>query len=241
MTSGRFVLYRFFDFHGDLLYIGKTVNPRQRLSSHSKLKDWYIDVANVELETFPSEEELDKAEVSAIKSEKPKHNIQHNTVTVNTTSSLTISKIFLRCMKCHKSIGDDGAIYLPGSEMRKNRDSRKRQEEYEKGKKDASGSRYVTYSASELLEYGEISAKWYVHCTPCMKPCIDHPSNEDYDDQDECDGCGGHYWFHGERANTWPKIIEWTAHLMEKSWLEHTNWEQILRYILQHNGGMPGV
>ncbi|MGI5414249.1 hypothetical protein [Actinomadura luteofluorescens] len=38
----------------------------------------------------------------------------------------------------------------------------------------------------------------------------------------------GDYWFGVDRCDTWPKLTHWTGHLMEKSWLAHTNWSSIL-------------
>jgi hypothetical protein len=79
-----FVLYRFFDAGGDLLYIGKSVNVWSRFTSHRRTSKFYPEAARVELQRgFASAGELDKAEVSAIRAEHPKFNIVHNDTTAS--------------------------------------------------------------------------------------------------------------------------------------------------------------
>ncbi len=70
-------LYRFFAADGTLLYIGLTMNPGTRWKAHSKDKPWWTEVANVTVEVYPDRRSVEAAEVSAIKSEKPKYNIAH--------------------------------------------------------------------------------------------------------------------------------------------------------------------
>lgn len=41
----------------------------------------------------------------------------------------------------------------------------------------------------------------------------------------------GPYKISVSRIDTWPKLVHWTAHLMEKNWLQHTDWSDILRKI----------
>jgi hypothetical protein len=36
-----------------------------------------------------------------------------------------------------------------------------------------------------------------------------------------------------KEVRTWPSLIEWTAQLMEKTWLQDTNWDGFLRATLQ--------
>ena len=72
------VLYRFFDAHGELLYVGRTNNPPQRLNGHKADKDWWRDVSNVAMEHYESFAALEQAERDAIKNENPKYNIVHN-------------------------------------------------------------------------------------------------------------------------------------------------------------------
>lgn len=71
------ILYRMFDDKFRLLYVGMTLDVARRLDQHS-CKPWWPDVVHVTLERFESRPELAAAEVRVIKSEKPKHNKQHN-------------------------------------------------------------------------------------------------------------------------------------------------------------------
>ncbi len=135
----------------------------------------------------------------------------------------------LPCQKCEKPIGKDGAFYLPYRERQRFHAAKQRQDEFEKRKRTESPGGLVCYNLTEMLEYTAEAMHWKIHCTPCMNPCIDHP------DDSHCDGCGGSYWFYGSRADTWPKIANWTAHLWGKRWFADTNWDQVLHYLNLHN------
>lgn len=37
------------------------------------------------------------------------------------------------------------------------------------------------------------------------------------------------YFFETSRIDTIPKALDWTLHLLEKGWLQHTNWDEFLR------------
>ncbi len=79
LTTGTpHVLYRFFAADDTLLYIGLTVNPGTRWTAHSKDKPWWLDVAKVTVEHYPSREAVEAAEIAAIKAERPLHNVAHN-------------------------------------------------------------------------------------------------------------------------------------------------------------------
>ncbi len=71
-------LYRFFAHDDTLLYVGITNNPARRFSKHKDEKEWWLDVARIDLEQFASREELLDAERQAIQDERPLHNIKHN-------------------------------------------------------------------------------------------------------------------------------------------------------------------
>ena len=72
------VLYRAFNGQGQLLYIGITLNPAMRFSQHGYGQPWWTDVAEIEMQQFPSREAVMEAERSAILDEKPMHNVLHN-------------------------------------------------------------------------------------------------------------------------------------------------------------------
>ena len=70
-------LYRFFDAKGLLLYVGITQDWVTRLKQHRSQRPWFDDVVNVTIMRFASEAEATKAEVEAIKAERPRYNNLH--------------------------------------------------------------------------------------------------------------------------------------------------------------------
>ena len=71
-------LYRFFNWHGELLYVGITLDPGSRFKAHRKDKPWWTQVNSITLEHFPDRASVERAEIEAIKAEKPIHNVAHN-------------------------------------------------------------------------------------------------------------------------------------------------------------------
>lgn len=71
------VLYRCFSDDA-LLYIGITSNPATRFRSHEVTKPWWAQVTSIRLEHFESRDELELAELAAIRAEQPRHNIARN-------------------------------------------------------------------------------------------------------------------------------------------------------------------
>lgn len=41
----------------------------------------------------------------------------------------------------------------------------------------------------------------------------------------------GDYWIEIHRVRTHGHLLNWTAHLMEKSWLMDTNWDELIRHM----------
>lgn len=72
------VLYRCYSDNGRLLYVGRTINPGQRLTDHAGYKFWWGDVATIDLEHFETRAELVAAERKAIEAEGPVFNVIHN-------------------------------------------------------------------------------------------------------------------------------------------------------------------
>jgi hypothetical protein len=117
----------------------------------------------------------------------------------------------LLCMRCKKSVGvtpDDGVVHVRYVDMQDYRDAM--QIWKEKAGQEIPGLG-VMYSGPELTEM-PTPAGWRVHCTECSP--------------DDCAGC---YWFDAIRAGTPARLLRWTAHLMEKSWLTDTNWGEFIR------------
>lgn len=71
-------LYRFYDRHGALLYVGITATLPERLKAHRDEKPWWCDVADIKVEHFPDRRSVIEAEKKAIRTENPRHNVQHN-------------------------------------------------------------------------------------------------------------------------------------------------------------------
>ena len=71
-------LYRMWGNDGQLLYVGISKSALGRLGQHLTEKSWAADIVNVTIETFPTREQAAAAEVAAIKTEKPLHNVTHN-------------------------------------------------------------------------------------------------------------------------------------------------------------------
>ena len=56
-------------------------------------------------------------------------------------------------------------------------------------------------------------------------------------DPDPSDDC---YQINAERIATYPALAWWTAHLMGKSWLALTDWDEVLREVAGE-GGSPRI
>lgn len=70
-------LYRYYDRHGILLYVGITSRGTRRQSEHQD-KAWWPYVARQTVEHFPSRESAMAAEAAAIRAHQPPFNTQHN-------------------------------------------------------------------------------------------------------------------------------------------------------------------
>lgn len=101
MTDSN-VLYRFFDQHGVLLYIGITMDPPARFRGH-RSKEWWTLVRHVFMETYSNRTALMKAERKAIQSEHPQYNVVHNVKPIDRQRSNKPTDPLLfkdYCVKC---------------------------------------------------------------------------------------------------------------------------------------------
>ena len=73
-----YVLYRAFDANEKLLYVGQSTSVIGRLKEHIKSSEWSGFVDNITLQRFTNERQLFRAEMKAIKEEKPMYNKTHN-------------------------------------------------------------------------------------------------------------------------------------------------------------------
>ena len=74
----RTALYRMWGNEGQLLYVGISKSALSRLGQHLTEKPWAADIVNVTIETYSTRELAAAAEVVAIKTEHPVHNVVHN-------------------------------------------------------------------------------------------------------------------------------------------------------------------
>lgn len=70
-------LYRHFDSHGILLYVGISFNPIVRLEKHRNTSLWFYNIARIEVQRFDTLAESEAAERAAIKEELPLFNLRH--------------------------------------------------------------------------------------------------------------------------------------------------------------------
>lgn len=75
MTEGFFWLYRVFDAQDRLLYVGQTRDPKVRFSHHNSQSKWFPDACRTTTELFGSRDLVRKAEILAITTESPLHNV----------------------------------------------------------------------------------------------------------------------------------------------------------------------
>lgn len=103
-------LYRFYDTKDRLLYVGISGNPGRRFSEHGKDKDWWTRVHRSTMEHFPTKEQAAAAEVAAIVTECPLHNVTHNG-SAQQPSSGRAPQIQYVCDVCHRPVANgDGYI-----------------------------------------------------------------------------------------------------------------------------------
>ncbi|GIJ48459.1 hypothetical protein Val02_53450 [Virgisporangium aliadipatigenens] len=77
----QFRMYRFYDEHGALLYVGITGRrPFRRLMEHVCDKPWAPEMARWEVDpgVWTTEEEVLVVERHTIRSERPRYNVRHN-------------------------------------------------------------------------------------------------------------------------------------------------------------------
>lgn len=78
VTDGPTSLYRYFDRHGALIYVGITRRGIARNVEHNNSKEWWHYVARQEVEHFDTRAAALRAETDAIRTHQPPFNAQHN-------------------------------------------------------------------------------------------------------------------------------------------------------------------
>lgn len=73
-------VYRYYDQHRVLIYVGITKRGIARQSEHNRGREWWPFVTSQEVEHFPSREEAHAREVELIERYTPPFNRQHNPI-----------------------------------------------------------------------------------------------------------------------------------------------------------------
>lgn len=207
-------LYRFYSDSGQLLYIGLTSNPGNRFQQHQQDKPWWHEVAGIAVEKYESREAVKAAETRAIAVEKPKYNVQRPSLPSQRSARAaapapTLPTLVWICETCHKPV-DNGTGYLH-VDLKETGIRERAYAEWERRHTDEDGNTTIQGSAwTELFDLPE-RAPWQAHHAAC------DPDPE-----------AGDYWFSIERARTHADLLRWTAHLMEKTWLEATDWQELI-------------
>lgn len=68
-------VYRHYSKDGTLLYVGSTFTSLIRLRRHRYTSKWFFEISRIEIKHYPCKEWALRAEMDAIKNEKPKYNI----------------------------------------------------------------------------------------------------------------------------------------------------------------------
>lgn len=208
MSTQTHALYRFHDTTGTLLYIGITADPGSRWQSHAREKPWWHEVRGISLETYPDRATVLAAEARAIAIENPRHNQQRPSLAPKGAPQRTHPprQLVWLCAECHLPIAN-GQGYIHVNLRTVNevesywREREQRQIE--------SGNLYA--DLSDVRDWPE-DAPWVAHHAAC------DPEPE-----------AGDYWFDVKRARTHAHLLDWTAHLMGKVWLEFTDWDDLIR------------
>jgi hypothetical protein len=74
-TETRYALYRFYDDHEDLLYVGISNDPWRRWREHVLNAPWYPQVQHQAVTWYDSERAARAAETRAIRGESPRFNV----------------------------------------------------------------------------------------------------------------------------------------------------------------------
>jgi predicted GIY-YIG superfamily endonuclease/predicted transcriptional regulator len=77
--DGITTVYRMYDHKNVLLYVGISNRVDLRIEQHRASKDWFWRVDRIKTEEYPNRATALNVEEKAIKSERPKYNIIHNT------------------------------------------------------------------------------------------------------------------------------------------------------------------
>lgn len=72
-------VYRYYDKHGLLLYVGITSRGPQRNREHNETKGWWSYVARQDVAHYSTRQEAERVEQELIRQNRPPFNVAHNT------------------------------------------------------------------------------------------------------------------------------------------------------------------
>jgi hypothetical protein len=132
-------------------------------------------------------------------------------------------RVRMKCSACQRDVtgSPKAVLHVPYEEF--GRVERESASWKQKHKENDQGGLGVV-SLAELMTYPG-PARWQVHCDRC------NPHKDERGDM--CDGC---YWVSLDRCTDAVDLLYWTAHLMGKTWLRHTNWASFIRMAAESTG-----
>lgn len=202
MTTLQQTLYRFYSDTGQLLYVGRTINPGQRFTDHARTKTWWPDVRGITTETYPDATQLAAAERRAIDIERPLYNIQRPALRPTSAAAPTRDLVWI-CDTCTKPVADfTGYLHVSLLEVHQAEQAHRAFEERT--------SNIPVLPVSEYLELPTVH--WVTHHRDC---------DPDIESADYC--------IQVDRLRTHADLLARTAHLSEKRWLEVTDWFDLIR------------
>jgi hypothetical protein len=86
--------------------------------------------------------------------------------------------------------------------------------------------------ADELAQFGQTLSIWIDHPDQARWRVVHDHCVDDIERES-----ANTYWFEVSRADSWHKLIEWTAHLMGKRWFAWTDWERFLERLGAYRAG----
>jgi hypothetical protein len=140
-----------------------------------------------------------------------------------TTTTTDDHVLVLRCDQCDKPTGPAGFIVVVDAAAARDRGIALRN--WEDRHRNETGA--VIYHPLDRTDPAPESVPWRVYHDDCAPADLDEMIAEYRIDTDRC--------------VTFPHLVAWTANLMEKKWLRHTNWHGFLRGALIDSGLPAGV
>lgn len=122
---------------------------------------------------------------------------------------MSARELNVMCDGCKHPIADGGgSIWIDYGKI--NKYEQDASDWYERERANTEPGLRVTHSVISLLERPD-AVRWNVHHAVC-DPDLD----------------AGAYSIEVYRMRTWADLAQWTAHLMTKGWLSHTDWNKLL-------------